>query len=154
GVREANAMKWAAEFDVCAFNGEASKATPRRVMPKTAVDVSAARHAVRDLLVALGFDTSDEGLVETPRRVPTAFAELTTPRPFTMTTFANAEGYDELVLARAIPFHSLCQHHLLPFIGVAHVGYLPADRLVGLSKVARVVDYFARGLQVQERLTT
>jgi GTP cyclohydrolase I len=69
------------------------------------------------------------------------------------TTFPNDEGYDELVLVRDIPFHSLCEHHLLPFSGVAHVGYLPADRIVGLSKLARVVDHFARGLQVQERLT-
>jgi GTP cyclohydrolase IA len=78
---------------------------------------------------------------------------LLTPQPFRMTTFANTEAYDELILARAIPFHSLCQHHLLPFVGVAHVGYLPGERIVGLSKIARVVDYFARALQVQERLT-
>ncbi len=71
-----------------------------------------------------------------------------------MTTFANREGYDEMVLVRSMPFHSLCEHHLLPFVGVAHVGYLPADRLVGLSKLARTVDHFARGLQVQERLTS
>jgi GTP cyclohydrolase IA len=147
-------MRWAAEFDLSVLDGEASKAAPRRRMPTTAVDLAAAQHAVRDLLIALGCDTSDEGLVETPRRVATTLAELITPQPFTMTTFANTEGYDELVLARAIPFHSLCQHHLLPFIGVAHVGYVPTDRLVGLSKVARVVDHFARGLQVQERLTT
>ena len=147
-------MRWAAEFDVCAFDGEAGKAAPQRRVLKPAVDLAAAQHAVRDLLVALGFDTSDEGVVETPRRVATTFAELTTPLPFTMTTFANTDGYNELVLARGIPFHSLCQHHLLPFIGFAHVGYVPADRLVGLSKVARVVDHFARRLQVQERLTT
>jgi GTP cyclohydrolase I len=78
---------------------------------------------------------------------------MLTPRSFNLTTFANDEGYDELVLARDIPFHSLCQHHLLPFIGVAHVGYLPGDRILGLSKLARVVELFARGLQVQERLT-
>ncbi len=147
-------MRWATEFDLRALDGEASKTMLRSHRLETAVDVATAQHAVRDLLVALGFDTSDEALVETPRRVATMLAELTTPLPFTMTTFANTEGYDELVLARAIPFHSLCQHHLLPFVGVAHVGYLPADRIVGLSKVARVVDYFARGLQVQERLTT
>jgi GTP cyclohydrolase I len=69
------------------------------------------------------------------------------------TTFPNDEGYDELVVVRDIPFHSLCQHHLLPFSGVAHVGYLPASRILGLSKLARVVEHFARGLQVQERLT-
>ena len=75
------------------------------------------------------------------------------PEPFEATTFPNDEGYDELVVARAIPFASLCEHHLLPFSGVAHVGYLPDERLVGLSKLARVVDHFARRLQVQERLT-
>ena len=147
-------MKLASDFDLAELDGETTKTASRSPMPETAVDLPAAQHAVRDLLLALGFNPSDESLVETPRRVATTLAELITPRPFTMTTFANTEGYDELVLARAIPFHSLCQHHLLPFIGVAHVGYLPADRIVGLSKVARVVDYFARGLQVQERLTS
>jgi GTP cyclohydrolase I len=82
------------------------------------------------------------------------FAELLTPRPVTLTTFANDEGYDELVVVRDIPFQSLCMHHVLPFIGVAHVAYLPADRILGLSKLARVVDLFARDLQLQERLTT
>ena len=91
---------------------------------------------------------------DTPRRVAGAFAELLTPEPFDLTTFANDEGYDELVMARDIPFQSLCQHHLLPFHGVAHVGYIPAERILGLSKLARVVELFARDLQVQERLTT
>jgi GTP cyclohydrolase I len=85
--------------------------------------------------------------------VAAAYAELLTPRSFNLTTFPNDEGYDELVLARDIPFHSLCQHHMLPFTGVAHVGYLPGERILGLSKLARVVELFARGLQVQERLT-
>lgn len=146
-------MKLASDFDLGELDGETRTITPRMHIPTIPVDLRVAQHAVRDLLVALGFDLSDEGLVETPRRVAATLAELTTPRSFTMTTFANTEGYNELVLARGIPFHSLCQHHLLPFIGVAHVGYLPADRIVGLSKVARVVDHFARGLQVQERLT-
>ena len=83
-----------------------------------------------------------------------AYAELLTPQPFRPTTFPNDEGYDELVVARAIPFHSLCEHHLLPFHGVAHVGYLPGERILGLSKLARVVELFARDLQVQERLTS
>ena len=117
------------------------------------VDLRAAERAVSDLLVALGQDPDDEHTRDTPGRVAGAYAELLTPRPFNVTTFPNDEGYDELVVARDIPFHSLCQHHLLPFKGVAHVGYLPGDRIVGLSKLARVVELFARGLQVQERLT-
>ena len=82
-----------------------------------------------------------------------AYAEMLSPRDFDLTTFPNDEGYDELVVARGIAFHSLCEHHLLPFHGVAHVAYLPADRILGLSKLARVVELFARDLQVQERLT-
>jgi GTP cyclohydrolase I len=117
------------------------------------INVAAAERAVKDLLVALGRDHTSEHLRETPRRVVSAFAELLTPRPFDITTFANDEDYDELVLARDIPFHSLCEHHLLPFHGVAHIGYVPAARILGLSKLARVVQLFARDLQVQERLT-
>src|SRR4051812_46930606 len=117
------------------------------------VDLDAAARAVSDLLQALGHDPVSEHLVGTPRRVARAYAELLTPRPFDLTTFPNDEGYDELVLARDIPFQSLCEHHLLPFRGVAHVGYIPDTRILGLSKLARVVDLFARGLQVQERLT-
>jgi GTP cyclohydrolase I len=113
----------------------------------------AAERAVADLLEALGQDTLGEHLADTPRRVAAAYAELLTPRSFNLTTFPNDEGYDELIVARDIPFHSLCQHHLLPFTGVAHVGYLPGDRILGLSKLARVVELFARNLQVQERLT-
>jgi GTP cyclohydrolase I len=93
-------------------------------------------------------------LRETPRRVAKAYAELLTPRPFNATTFPNDEGYDELVLVRDIPFRSLCMHHMLPFQGSAHVAYLPGERIVGLSKLGRVVDMFAHDLQVQERLTT
>lgn len=117
------------------------------------VDVDAAARAARDLLVALGADLDSPGLADTPRRMARAYAEMLTPRPFNPTTFPNDGGYDELVLARAIPFSSLCEHHLLPFIGVAHVGYIPADRIIGLSKLARVVEFFARRLQVQERMT-
>src|SRR5215471_4495834 len=118
-----------------------------------AIDAPAAQRAVRDLLRALGRNPADEHLADTPRRVADAYAELLTPRPFRLTTFPNDEGYDELVVARDIPFHSLCQHHLLPFHGTAHVGYLPGARILGLSKLARVVERFARDLQVQERLT-
>jgi GTP cyclohydrolase IA len=108
---------------------------------------------VADLLTALGRDPSSEHLSETPRRVAHSFAELLTPREFDLTTFPNDAGYDELVLAKNIPMQSLCEHHLLPFHGVAHVGYLPGKRILGLSKLARVVELFARDLQVQERLT-
>jgi GTP cyclohydrolase I len=117
------------------------------------IDHAAAEQAVTDLLAALGQDPGSPHLEDTPRRVASAYAELLTPREFNLTTFPNHEGYDELVVARDIPFHSLCQHHLLPFKGVAHVGYLPGDRILGLSKLARVVELFARDLQVQERLT-
>jgi GTP cyclohydrolase I len=82
-----------------------------------------------------------------------AWAEMLTPRPFEMTTFPNEEGYDELVLARDIPFRSVCEHHLLPFTGRACVAYLPGDRILGLSKLARVVEHFACRAQTQERLT-
>jgi GTP cyclohydrolase IA len=126
----------------------------RGVDPSPAVDLGRAERAVADLLAALGQDPTSEQLADTPRRVAASYAELLTPPPFTLTTFPNDEGYDELVLAKAIPFSSLCQHHLLPFVGVAHVGYLPADRILGLSKLARVVERFARRLQLQERLTT
>lgn len=109
--------------------------------------------AVRNLLEALGADVSVDGLADTPRRVAVMYRELLSPRPFNPTTFANDAGYDELVVVRDIPFVSLCQHHMLPFHGVASVGYLPGDRIVGLSKLARLVEYFARSFQVQERLT-
>jgi GTP cyclohydrolase IA len=127
---------------------------PGPLRPLGRVDLEAAEAAARDLLAALGADPADGDLAGTPRRVAAAYAELLTPVPFTPTTFANDEGYDELVVARDIPFSSLCRHHLLPFTGVAHVGYLPGDRILGLSKLARVVGLFARDLQTQERLTT
>jgi len=118
------------------------------------VDVAAAERAARHLLHALGVDVDAEGLRDTPARMARMYAELLTPAPFQATTFPNDAGYDELVVATGIPFHSMCEHHLLPFVGVAHVGYLPGERIVGLSKLARVVERFARSLQVQERLTT
>jgi GTP cyclohydrolase I len=104
-------------------------------------------------LIALGADLSSEGLQDTPRRMAAAYLELLTPEPFNMTMFPNEEGYDELILVRDIPFQSVCMHHVLPFHGVAHVAYLPADRILGLSKLARAVDLFARDLQLQESLT-
>lgn len=118
------------------------------------VDRPGAVRAAANLLSALGADLSSDGLRETPRRMVDAYVELLTPQPFRATTFPNEEGYDELVLVRSISFHSLCMHHMLPFHGVAHIGYLPDERIVGLSKLARVVEHFARDLQVQERLTT
>jgi GTP cyclohydrolase I len=116
-------------------------------------DVAAARRAARDLLVALGLPVDSPAMADTPRRMVGAYLEMLTPRSFDLTTFDNDEGYDELVLARGIPVQALCEHHLLPFVGVAHVGYLPRDRILGLSKLARVVELFARRPQVQERLT-
>jgi GTP cyclohydrolase I len=138
--------------DASAFAGHARRL--RIVRPSGTVDLAAAEGAVRDLLLALGHDPESEHLGDTPARVARAYAELLTPRPFDLTTFPNDEEYDELVLARDIPFQSLCEHHLLPFHGVAHVGYIPDGRILGLSKLARVVELFARGLQVQERLTS
>ena len=117
------------------------------------IDVQALQCAVGDLLSALGADVRADGLRETPRRVAEAYVELLTPHPFRPTTFPNDGGYEGLVVAQAIPFHSLCMHHLLPFRGLAHVGYLPGERIIGLSKLARVVERFARDLQIQERLT-
>ena len=118
------------------------------------LDRAGVERAARDLLRALGADPDGVELRETPRRVADAYAELLTPQPFRATTFPNDDGYDELIVARAIPFHSLCMHHLLPFHGVAHIGYLPRERIIGLSKLGRVVELFARDLQIQERLTT
>ncbi len=117
------------------------------------VDLGVAERAAADLLTALGVDVTQEGLAATPGRMVRAYAELFSPPPFDLTTFPNDEGYDELVLARDIPFRSVCEHHLLPFVGVAHVGYLPGARILGLSKLARVVQMFAHAPQVQERLT-
>ena len=125
----------------------------RVVHGRQQVNLPAAERAVRDLLLALGRDPSSLHLADTPRRVAESFTEMLTPREFDLTTFPNDENYDELVLARSIPVQSLCEHHMLPFTGVAHVGYLPGERILGLSKLARVVELFARDLQVQERLT-
>ncbi|MGK8504748.1 GTP cyclohydrolase I FolE [Nocardia asiatica] len=121
--------------------------------PAAHIDLAAAEHAARQFLTALGVGLADEHLHATPRRMARAYAELFSPRPFDLTTFPNEEGYDELVLARRIPLRSVCEHHLLPFVGVAHVGYLPGERILGLSKLARIVEHFSHRPQVQERLT-
>jgi GTP cyclohydrolase IA len=117
------------------------------------VDFETAERAAADFLAALGIAIDTEDLRDTPTRMARAYAELFDARPLQLTTFANDEGYDELVLARGIPFRTVCEHHLLPFAGVAHVGYLPGERIVGLSKLARLVEHFAARPQVQERLT-
>lgn len=121
------------------------------------VDIGRIERAVRELLLAVGEDPDREGLVKTPNRVARAYAEMTAglredPKLHLRTVFS--ESYDEVVLLRDIPFHSICEHHLLPFMGRAHVAYLPKGKVVGLSKLARLVDGFARRPQVQERLTT
>jgi GTP cyclohydrolase I len=117
------------------------------------IDHEALQRAAGDLLAALGANVGADGLRDTPRRVAEAYVEMLTQPAFRATTFPNEDGYDGLIVARAIPFHSLCMHHLLPFRGVAHVGYLPGERIIGLSKLARVVELFAHDLQIQERLT-
>jgi GTP cyclohydrolase IA len=117
------------------------------------VDLDAAGRAAADLLTALGIDLEREDRRATPARMARAYAELFAAQPFRLTTFPNDEGYDELVLARAIPFRTVCEHHMLLFSGVAHVGYLPGERILGLSKLARLVEHFAARPQTQERLT-
>ena len=116
-------------------------------------DPSAAETAAAGLLTALGLDLNDESLADTPRRMAHALIEMTTPREFEFTTFANEEGYDELVLVQDIPFQSICEHHMLPFVGMAHVGYLPGSRILGLSKFARMVELHSRRPQTQDRIT-
>jgi GTP cyclohydrolase I len=128
--------------------------TAERILVEPGVrDLPAAERAAADFLTALGLDVTSDAMADTPGRMARAYAELLTPRDFALTMFDNDERYDELVLARSIPIRSVCEHHLLPFVGVAHVGYLPGDRILGLSKLARVVELFARRAQVQERLT-
>jgi GTP cyclohydrolase I len=125
----------------------------RAVLPAAERDLTAAEQAAADFLRALGLPLDAPGLSGTPRRMAHAYAEMLTPLAFDLTTFPNDDGYDELVLVRDIPVTSVCEHHLLPFLGRAHVGYLPSDRILGLSKLARLVEMHARGPQVQERLT-
>jgi GTP cyclohydrolase I len=128
--------------------------TPVRLSrPTDTMDLDGAELALAEFLRSMGIQTDSESLRKTPRRMAKAYAELFSPRPFDLTTFPNDEGYDELVLARSVPVRSVCEHHFLPFTGVAHVGYLPDRRILGLSKLARVVEHFACRPQVQERLT-
>ena len=114
--------------------------------------------AVRTILAWIGEDPDREGLLETPDRVLRSFEELyggygKKAAPVLKTFLDGAESMDEMIVQRNIPFFSMCEHHMLPFFGVAHIAYLPEDRIVGLSKLARLVEVFARRLQVQERLT-
>jgi GTP cyclohydrolase I len=125
--------------------------------PENAVDVPRIERAVREILLAIGENPDREGLLKTPNRVARSYGELMSglsidPRIHLRTVFH--ERYEEVVLLRDIEFHSLCEHHLLPFMGRAHVAYLPAGKVVGLSKLARLVEGYARRPQVQERLTT
>jgi GTP cyclohydrolase I len=130
-------------------------ALPAQLLAEDApvVDLPTAERAAAQFLAALGVELDEEGLSETPARMARAYAELFGPKPLRLTTFPNTEGYDELVIARGIPFRTVCEHHLLPFSGVAQVGYLPSERILGLSKLARLVEYFAARPQTQERLT-
>ncbi len=112
--------------------------------------------AVRRILLAIGEDVQREGLKATPSRVAAMYRELTAgmdqdPKEHLKSVFM--EDYNEIVLLRDVPFHSMCEHHLMPFIGSAHVAYLPSGKVIGVSKLARIVECFARRLQVQERLT-
>ena len=116
-------------------------------------DLERATTGARILLEALGIDLNSEALTRTPERMAASLAELISPRPFQMTTFPNDGHYDELIVAKSIPLRSLCEHHMLPFVGTAHIGYLPGKRILGLSKLARVLEHFACRPQVQERLT-
>jgi len=112
-----------------------------------------AETCVADLLVYLGQDINNDHMHDTPKRVVKAFEELTTCEPFNFTTFPNDEQFNEMIISTHIPFYSLCAHHLLPFFGHAHIAYIPQDRIVGISKLARCVEHYARGFQIQESLT-
>ena len=120
------------------------------------IDMERIRQAVREILLAVGEDLDREGLRKTPERVARMYAELlggTFEDPHVHLQSVFTEKYDEIVLLRNVPFYSICEHHLLPFIGRAHVAYLPTGKVLGVSKIARIVDNFAHRLQAQERLT-
>jgi GTP cyclohydrolase I len=123
---------------------------------KIKMDIKRIEKAVSEILLAVGEDPGREGLKKTPERVARMYAELLVgmqkdPQKHLRSVFI--ENYDEIVLLRNIPFYSICEHHLMPFIGTAHVAYLPSGKILGISKLARIVDCFARRLQAQERLT-
>jgi GTP cyclohydrolase I len=133
------------------------RAGPELVVPRPSR--SEAEQAVRTLLAYVGDNPDREGLLETPKRVISAYEELYSgyredPVEVLDRTFAEMGTYDDLVLVRNIPFHSHCEHHMMPFYGHAHVAYMPVERVVGLSKLARLIDVYARRLQTQEHLTS
>jgi GTP cyclohydrolase IA len=120
--------------------------------------VQEAEDAVRTLLRFAGEDPSREGLLDTPKRVIKSYGELfagyaTDPKEILSTTFEEVGGYDEMIVLRDIEFTSHCEHHMLPFTGCAHIAYIPTDKVVGLSKLARLVDVYAKRLQIQEKMT-
>ena len=123
---------------------------------KSKVDTKKIEEAVHQILVALGEDPAREGLVDTPKRVAKMYVELLAGSHSDPTEHVHVfhEQYDEVVLLRNIPFYSVCEHHMMPFIGKAHIAYLPDGRVIGISKLARILDNYARRLQVQERLTS
>ncbi len=142
--------------DECCVRSNASRQVRRAMLTESAVDLAAIKGAVRTILRAVGEDPDRDGLLETPRRVAKMYAEMFSglqqdPGRHLEVTFE--ESYDEIVLVRDIPFTSMCEHHLLPFRGVAHVAYIPNGRVTGLSKLARVVEEVSRRPQVQERMT-
>ena len=122
------------------------------------IDLQAVEKSVEKILVAVGEDPSRQGLLKTPHRVAKSYIELlsgyrTDPRALINEAVFDV-AYDEMVVVRDIEFYSMCEHHMLPFIGRAHVAYIPSDKVIGLSKIPRIVDLFSRRLQVQERMTT
>jgi GTP cyclohydrolase I len=128
------------------------------IAPPARPTAEEAEAAVRTLIRWAGDDPTREGLLDTPGRVTRSYRELfmgyeVDPRGYLERTFEQVGGYDQLVVLRDIRFVSFCEHHMLPVVGRAHVGYLPTDRVVGISKLARVVNGFARRLQIQEKLT-
>ncbi len=129
----------------------------REMQANARIDYPAAQRAVADLLNAIGEDPSRQGLQDTPERVARMFSELLQGYWIDPVALVNGalfdETYDEMVMVRDIEFYSMCEHHLLPFIGRAHVAYFPRGKVIGLSKIPRIVDMFARRLQVQERMT-
>jgi GTP cyclohydrolase I len=127
-----------------------SSAALQLVHPSAERDLAAAEVAAAAFLRALGISLDSESLAGTPARMARGYAELFTPRAFDLTTFPNDEGYDELVISRNLPLRSMCEHHMLPSVGIAHIGYLPGARIIGLSKLARVAEHFACRPQRQE----